>query len=73
MQVTLDNESLARNMIRRVDREINSKDKRISETDFRTRAMQPDITAAELRLILMDDLGTGNVEVSVILECYNLY
>jgi hypothetical protein len=57
-------ESLARNMIRRVDREIRSKDKRVAETNFRTRAMKPDITAAELRLILMDDLGTGNVAVS---------
>ncbi len=57
-------ESLTRQMIRRVDREIRSKDKRVAETDFRTRALKPDITAAELRLILMEDLGTGNVDVS---------
>ena len=53
-------------MIRRVDREIRSNDKRVAETNFRTRPMQPDITAADLRLILIDDLGTGDVDVSAI-------
>ena len=57
-------ESLPRNMIRRVDREIKSSDRRMTDVSFRSRAMKPDITAAELRLILIEDLGTGNLEVS---------
>ena len=56
-------ESLQRHFIRRVDREIHSNDRRVTDEYFVSRAMTPDITAAKLRLVLMDDLGTGNVHV----------
>ena len=58
-------ESLARNYIRRVDREKrNSPDRRVSEEYFTSRPLAPDITAANLRLSLMEDLGTGNVQIT---------
>ena len=38
--------------------------RRVSDHWFLSRPMKPDITAANLRLILMEDLGTGDVEIS---------
>ena len=56
--------SFARDFIRRVDREKRkTNDRRISEHYFESRPLLPDVTAANLRRALMEDLGTGNVQI----------
>ena len=56
--------SFARDFIRRVDREQRkTNDRRISEHYFESRPLLPDVTAANLRRALMEDLGTGNVQI----------
>jgi hypothetical protein len=58
-------ESLNRNFLRLVSREKrHMKDRRVSEEYFTSRRLKPDVTAADLRLALMQDLGTGNVQIS---------
>ena len=55
---------MGRDFIRRVDREQRTtNDRRISEHYFESRPLLPDVTAAKLRRALMEDLGTGNVQI----------